>query len=49
MNNSVFTEGGSAKKVINRCAIYGKPWFAIMKHNTSVCVDSEEVTHVALL
>jgi hypothetical protein len=49
MDDSVFTKCGGAKKVVNRLSIFGKSRLAIIKHNTPVSINPEEVTQVALL
>jgi hypothetical protein len=49
MDNSVFTKCGGANKVVNGLSIFGESRLAIIKHNTPVSINPEEVTHVALL
>ena len=49
MDDGVLAEGGCPDKVENRLPIDGEARLAIADHHTSVDVDPEEVTHVALL
>lgn len=48
MENSVFTESGGSNEVVNRLSIFGEPCFAITEHHSSVSVDPEKLTQVAL-
>lgn len=48
MKNSVLTECGSSKKMVNWFSLDGESWFAITDHHPSLSVDSEEAAHIAL-
>jgi hypothetical protein len=48
MYNSVLTEGGGAKKMVDRLAIHGEAGLAITDHYLAIGVDAQEVTHVTL-
>ena len=49
MDNSVFTEGRGPNKMVYGLSIFREPRLAIIDHDSSVSVDSQEITHVALL
>jgi hypothetical protein len=49
MYNCILTEGGGAKKMVDRLAIHGEAGLAITDHDLAIRVDAQEVTHVALL
>jgi hypothetical protein len=49
MYDSIFTEGGGAKKMIDGLAIDGEAGLTISNHNLAIRVDTQEFTHVTLL
>lgn len=48
MHNRVFTEGRSAKKMVDGFTINGKPRFSITYHHSSFGVDPQKLAHVTL-
>lgn len=49
MDDGVLAKGGGANKMEDGLAIDGEAGLAITNHDTTVSVDTQEVTHVALL
>jgi hypothetical protein len=49
MYDSVFTEGGGAKKMVDGLAIDREAGLTITNHDLAIRVDPQEFTHVALL
>ena len=47
MDNSVLAECGSSHKMVYWLSVLRESGLAVTDHNTPVCVDPEEVTHVA--
>lgn len=48
MANSVFTESGGPKKMVDGLSLSGEPCIAITQHDLPVSIYPKEVAHVAL-